>query len=68
MGTATTPNNVPVHACTACNAIDEADGEVDGNLFPVLEKRISHEKDVVERLKDAQDRTADRDHGVRRLT
>jgi len=60
METPSTPGPGPVHACPACNAIDEADGVIDGNLFPVLEKRIGHEKHVVERLKVAEDRVADR--------
>ncbi len=29
------------HSCPARHAIDEADGVVDGNLFPVLEKRTT---------------------------
>ncbi len=60
MGTTTTSENVHAHDCPACNAIDEADGVVDGNLFPVLEKRIGHGNHVVEALKDAEDRVADR--------
>jgi len=60
MGTTTTSEQVHVHDCPACTAIDEADGVVDGNLFPVLEKRIGHGNHVVEALKDAEDRVADR--------
>jgi len=54
------PSKVPVHSCAACNAIDEADGVVDGNLFPVLEKRIGNEAQVLARFRAAEDRVADR--------
>jgi len=60
MGSPPTSESVHVHSCPACNAIDEADGAVDGNLFPVLEKRIDHENHMVELLKGAEDRIADR--------
>jgi uncharacterized membrane protein len=46
--------------CPACRAIDLADGVEDGNLFPVLAKRVAHERKVVQALVDAQDRVADR--------
>jgi uncharacterized membrane protein len=47
-------------ACPACRAIDRADGVEDGNLFPVLSKRVGHERKAVQALVDAQDRIADR--------
>jgi len=47
-------------ACPACRAIDKADGVEDGNLFPVLAGRVSHERHAVQALVDAQDRVADR--------
>jgi uncharacterized membrane protein len=46
--------------CPACRAIDRADGVEDGNLFPVLAKRVGHERKAVQALLDAQDRIADR--------
>ncbi|MDQ1395149.1 MAG: hypothetical protein QOG64_408 [Acidimicrobiaceae bacterium] len=48
-----------VHSCSACHIIDAADGVVDGNLYPVLAIRLSNERKIVERLKNAEDRTAD---------
>ena len=56
---ATTTGIVP-HECAACRAIDQADGVEDGNLFPVLAKRVGHERKAVQALVDAQDRIADR--------
>ena len=47
------------HVCPACRIIDAADGVVDGNLFPVLVARLGNERSVVQRLKKAEDRTAD---------
>src|SRR5438067_3077178 len=44
----------------ACRVIDQADGVEDGNLFPVFLKRIGNERALVEALKRAQDRAADR--------
>ena len=46
--------------CPACRVIDQADGVEDGNLFPVFLKRIGNERALVEALKRAQDRAADR--------
>ncbi|MEY2419595.1 MAG: hypothetical protein QOG90_2275 [Actinomycetota bacterium] len=48
-----------VHECPACRVIDEADGVVDGNLFPVLAKKVSNENKIIEDLKRTQDRVAD---------
>ncbi|MEY2473169.1 MAG: hypothetical protein QOK28_2498 [Actinomycetota bacterium] len=48
-----------VHVCPACAVIDEADGVVDGNLFPVLAKHVGNENRIVEGLKKTQDRVAD---------
>jgi uncharacterized membrane protein len=47
-------------SCPACRAIDRADGVEDGNLFPVLAQRVSHERRVVQAVLDVQDRVADR--------
>jgi uncharacterized membrane protein len=49
-----------VHECQACRVIDEADGVVDGNLFPVLAKHVGNENKIIEELKNAQDRVADK--------
>jgi uncharacterized membrane protein len=46
--------------CPACRAIDLADGVEDGNLYPVLAKRVAHERKAVQALVDAQDRVADK--------
>jgi len=46
--------------CPACRAVDQADGIEDGNLFPVLVKRVQHESSVIRALKRAEDRIADR--------
>ena len=48
-----------VHECPACKVIDEADGIVDGNLFPVLAKKVGNENKIIEDLKRTQDRVAD---------
>jgi uncharacterized membrane protein len=45
--------------CPACRAIDAADGAIDGRLFPVLVRRMAHERTVLESVKRAQDRAAD---------
>ncbi len=37
-----------------------ADGVLDGNLFPVLTERVTHERHAVHRLKEKQDHLADR--------
>jgi uncharacterized membrane protein len=55
----TTTSGAPLQ-CPACHAIDVADGVEDGNLFPVLAKRVGHERKMVQALVDAQDRIADR--------
>jgi uncharacterized membrane protein len=47
------------HECAACAVIDEADGVVDGNLFPVLAKKLGNENKILEELKKTQDRVAD---------
>ena len=46
--------------CPACRAIDKADGVEDGNLFPVFLKRIGNERTILDSVKRAQDRAADR--------
>ena len=46
--------------CPACRAIDKADGVEDGNLFPVFLKRIGNERTILNLVKGAQDRAADR--------
>jgi uncharacterized membrane protein len=45
--------------CPACNAIDAADGVVDGNLFPVLLQQVAHERSLFDSVRLAQDRAAD---------
>ena len=47
-------------SCPACRVIDQADGVEDGNLFPVFLKRIGNERTLVDSLKRAQDRAADK--------
>ena len=46
--------------CPACQAIDQADGNPDGNLFPVFLKRIGNERRILDSVKRAQDRAADK--------
>jgi uncharacterized membrane protein len=46
--------------CTACRIIDAADGIEDGNLFATLKDRSTHERTIVNSLKEAEDRIADR--------
>ena len=46
--------------CPACRVIDQADGVEDGNLFPVLASRLGNERRIIESLKRAEDRAADR--------
>ena len=46
--------------CPACRAIDEADGVADGHLYPVFIKRIGNERTILDSVKRAQDRAADR--------
>jgi uncharacterized membrane protein len=46
--------------CAACRELDMADGVLDGNLFPALTDRVSHERHTVHRLKEKQDHLADR--------
>src|SRR5947207_10177963 len=46
--------------CPACRAIDEADGVEDGHLYPVFIKRIGNERSILDSVKRAQDRAADR--------
>jgi uncharacterized membrane protein len=48
------------HTGPACRAIDEADGVEDGHLFPVFIQRIGNEKTILDSIKRAQDRAADR--------
>ncbi len=55
----TAPGATPF-TCAACRAIDRADGVEDGNLFPVLASRVSHERKAVQAVIDAQDRIADK--------
>lgn len=47
-------------ACPACRATDLADGVEDGNLFPVLARRVGHERKAIQALVDVQDRIAGR--------
>ncbi len=54
------PTTGGTHICQACRTIDLADGVEDGNLFPVLSKRVAHERHAVQALVDAQDRIADK--------
>ena len=49
-----------VLTCPACRVIDLADGVEDGNLFPVLAARVSHEGKVHRAMKQAEDRAADK--------
>jgi uncharacterized membrane protein len=46
--------------CPACRVIDQADGIEDGCLFPVLARRVGDERRILEAVKRAQDRAADR--------
>ena len=55
----TDPKNGIV-SCPACRVIDQADGVEDGNLFPVLARRIGDERQIVRALRRAEDRAADR--------
>jgi uncharacterized membrane protein len=54
-----TPTDPFVHDCPACAVIDEADGVVDGNLFPVLAKHVGNERSILDGLKRTQDHVAD---------
>lgn len=49
-----------ISRCPACHIIDQADGIEDGNLFPVLVDRVKDERRILDSLKQAQDRAADR--------
>jgi uncharacterized membrane protein len=57
--TAPPPPGTPF-TCPACRAIDRADGVEDGNLFPVLATRVTHERKALQAVIDAQDRIADK--------
>jgi uncharacterized membrane protein len=49
------------HTCEACRTIDKADGVEDGRLYPVVAARIGgDERRLLQSLKDAQDRAADK--------
>ena len=48
------------HHCTACRLIDGIDGTHDGELFKLNHWRVASEHARFERLRAAQDRTADR--------
>lgn len=48
------------HDCNACRLIDGIDGEHDGQLFRMNHWRVANEHARFERLRAAQDRTADR--------
>ncbi len=52
--------DTPIAQCAACRTIDQADGIEDGNLFPVLVDRVKDERRVLEGLKRAQVRAADK--------
>ena len=54
------PTDDHLLSCSACRAIDKADGVEDGNLFATLGPKVRHERRIIESLKDAQDRAADR--------
>ena len=45
--------------CRACQNIDRADGVEDGQLHPVLAKRIRHETAVVRKIRTEQNRLTD---------
>ena len=45
--------------CRACQNIDRADGVEDGQLHPVLAKRIRHETAVGRKIRDALSATKD---------
>jgi len=47
-------------SCAACQVIDEADGTVDGNLFPVLASRLKNENRLLAVVQRTQDKAADR--------
>jgi uncharacterized membrane protein len=53
-------NGEHILECPACRAIDLADGVEDGNLFATLAPKVKDERRLVDSLKDAQDRAADR--------
>ena len=53
-------NGHEISDCPACREIDRADGVEDGNLFATLGPKVRHERPILESLKDAQDRAADR--------
>ena len=53
-------NGLEIADCPACREIDRADGVEDGNLFATLAPKVQHEGRILESLKDAQDRAADR--------
>ena len=55
-----TPANHNEHHCAACKLIDGIDGEHDGKLLAVDRWRIPNEHVRFEKLRRAQDRTADR--------
>jgi uncharacterized membrane protein len=46
--------------CAACRELDMADGVLDGNLFPAMTDRVTHERHAVQRLKEKQDHLADK--------
>lgn len=46
--------------CEACRIIDAADGVEDGNLFATMKRDRPHEKTIIDSLKRAQDRVADK--------
>ena len=49
-----------VLSCPACQAIDRADGLEDGRLHPVLVGQVKDERRIVQAVKRAEDRLADR--------
>jgi uncharacterized membrane protein len=53
-------NGHQIADCPACREIDRADGVEDGNLFATLAPSVKHEARILDSLKDAQDRAADR--------
>jgi uncharacterized membrane protein len=45
--------------CSACTALDRADGVEDGQIIPRLARTVKNENKIVEHLRHTQDRVAD---------
>ena len=52
-------DDVITHDCSACQAMDRADGAEDGWLVPRLEHRVRNANRLVDSLRRTQDRIAD---------